>query len=340
MAPARAIVWMDPAQLPLVREVAARVPLSIAGVGSSLAGHAVGLAKELGGQPLDDLRGALARLEADVVFLASAGDFGAREAERTALVELADGGARVLTLEPMPASAFELLGHGWFDADAIGLGAHPCDRVRLVPSIAECTGVRGLVNAFGTPRTMHVETSSGRAMGTLGARVYGAIELVTSVMGEPETVDCAYAGPVASVGVHAMAGDTLRDLRGEMTLNLRFADGRAAGIVASDRVHVWRHAITLLGDQGRLRADERGMEWIGTDGRVVEASEHDTEPGGAIARAGADVARGIGADFRSGGVPTPRDHAMVLCVASAALLSARTAHAESPATLRRMAGLS
>jgi predicted dehydrogenase len=333
---------MDPEQLPLIREVIARAPLTPIAIGSSQPAHAVKLASELDSESVSDLRSAIAGTGVDLVLLAAPHEFGATQEHRELIAEASERGVRFATLEPIPSSAIQLASDGWYERDAMGLGMHAADRVRCLPLIRDSDALSGASEAiasFGAIRAMLVETWSDRAAGSLGARLYGAIELVTTLMGELESVDAAFVAPESSGSLRPLPGETLRDLHGEFTANLRDPSGRAAVIFASDRVHAWRHALTLTGESGRLHLREAGLEWTSPDGRVVESTTNEAPLGGVVARAGESIARAIRTLTDPALRSSPRDHAMILATASAALLSARTGQNESPATIRRMAGL-
>ena len=68
-------------------------------------------------------------------------------------------------------------------------------------------------------------------------------EAFLSLLGEPETIDAAYIAPGHGKGVHALPGESLRGLEGDLTANLRFADGRAAGLAVSNQGARWTGAV-------------------------------------------------------------------------------------------------
>jgi hypothetical protein len=141
--------------------------------------------------------------------------------------------------------------------------------------------------------------------------------------------------------VHALAGESLRGLSGDLTATLRFADGRAAGLVASDQGGRWNRTVSLVGAGGRLRIFDDGFEWIGPDGRKLDESRPSERVRGEepVSHAAAAIAEGI-ARLLDVGIPEggPLDHATVLAMSQAVLLSARTSEPESPGTIRHMVG--
>jgi predicted dehydrogenase len=202
--------------------------------------------------------------------------------------------------------------------------------------------VAEVLEAFGPIRSMSVESHGSPAEGSLGAHLYAGLDLVLSLMGEPETIDAPCA--MLSVGktVRAIPGESLRDLHGDITASLRFVDGRAAGLTVSDQGGRWGRTVMLLGEKGRIRIFDDGFEWIGPDGKTID----ETRP--RKAKKGEPVLSAGPAAFVDGlsrlldpGIPEPgpSNHAAVLTLCQTALLSARTGQGESPSTIRRMVGV-
>ncbi|MBL9031758.1 MAG: hypothetical protein JNM80_08625 [Phycisphaerae bacterium] len=331
----RVVVWLAPHQTQLVRQIADLAQLQLVGVGTASRGQ--GVASELDAPSHDDLRAALAATPADLVWIASPGSFGVSSDDASALDEAHRRGTRVATLEPIPASAL-VLGEPAWNA-VIGAGA-----IRFIPSMRAAPSLRDaaeVVAAFGEITALLVESLGSPREGTLGARFYAALDLVLGFLGEPETIDAAYVSPVPGPALHALPSESLRDLSGHLTANLRYADGRAAAVAASDHAGRWSRVVTLLGPSGRLRCYDDGFEWIGPEGERRDQSRstrvRGQEP--ATPPAAAAIADAL-SRMLDPSVPDvgPGDHATVLAMGQAALLSARTAQAESPVTIKRMVG--
>ena len=227
---------------------------------------------------------------------------------------------------------------------------------RTIPLMRHSRAMReaaDVLEQFGHIRTVVIESWCGPGQGSLGSRVFDAIESVVSILGVPEQVHASYVWPVRGRGLHAAAGETLRGLSGDMTANLRFADGRTASLALSDRASRWSRTVTLIGDGGRLRITDDGpaglgtgtggFSWLSADGATADASRTprkkrgtDERPDEALVDAVADQLSRL-LDPRTP-TPSPTDSAGVLAAAGAALLSARTGEAESPETILRMVG--
>jgi predicted dehydrogenase len=337
--PRRVAVWLNPEQVHLVRGVADVAALEIVASGSPSRGHSQGVAAELGGRVADDFRNMLATAEVDLVWIAAPGAFGASSSDAEILRAAHARGVKIATLEPIPASALDLVSAGWRDEEN---GLRPVDIIRFIPTprlAAPFRQAEDVLETFGHIRTIAVETWSAPHEGSLGARIYGALSLLASLMGEPETIDAAYVAPNHGKAVHALPGESLRGLCGDLAATLRFADGRAASLVASDQGGRWNQTVSLIGPGGRLRIFDDGFEWIGLDGQKLDESRPPKRGRGEAppSHAVTVIAEGISRLLDS--VPAgPLDHASVLAMSQSLLLSARTGEPESPGTIRQMVG--
>ncbi len=363
--PKRILAWLDPGQVELVRAVAEHAHLEIVGAGSPTKAQAGAAATALGCLSLADLRSALTEGEADAVLIAAPGDFGRADAasDVPALLAARARGVKVATLEPFPTSAIDLATRGWTDASA---GVAPASVARLVPLPRHTRPFRDaaeLIPDLGTIRCVGIESLGGPSEGSLAARLAGAIDTVLLLMGEPELVDAACVSPLQGQGVHALPGETLTDLHGDVSASVRFADGRAASILASSHASRWNFTCTILSERGRLRLYDDGFELLAPTGVKLDEARHrrtrgHVGTGGTAARA----LPGLG-NAAPEGAAHPSPHAVaaiadalsrlldqhipdtgppdwpgILCLAQATLLSARTGQPESPTTFRTMVG--
>lgn len=363
------VVWLDPEQVPLVDAIARRAGLDVVAAGSSQRARTREVAAALGPgvQPIDDIRAVLTHPDASAVILAAPSDFAASSArdDRTASDDaglLADCRARgvpVFTFEPTPADLLQVQVPSFMQgSEGHGLVALGPESPESASSVA-ATGwaefcpllrVSGSVRAawevlpqLGLVRAVHVECWSGPSHGTLGARLFDAIDLVVNLLSEPDRIDASYVAPGRTRGLHTLAGESLNGLEGDLTANLRFPDGRAGAIACSNRAGRFSRTLTILGEAGRLRVYDDGFLWLDPDGKIVEATRDQSRVRGASAtddpahHAVIAIADHI-ARVLDPGVPpdAPTDLLRVLATAGAALLSARTGESESPATLLRM----
>jgi hypothetical protein len=340
----RVMVWLNPDQAELAGEVARVAGFEIVGAGGPREGRSGSGAAALGVPHVDDLRSALGAAEADLIWLAAPGDFGTDQTgdDARALLGAKGRGVKVVTLEPIPATALDLAAGGWTAASS-GVRAVDtlrfCPLARLAPAFRQAAET---LQSFGHVRALSVEAWCSTKEGSLGARLFGAMELVHALMGEPETIDAAYVSPAHGQGIHALPGETLRNLHGDMTANVRFADGRIAAIAISDQAGRWNRTATLLGPGGRLRLFDDGFEWVSPGGEKLDEARPKRPARGKrpeISPAVAMMADAIGRLLDPAiPDPGPADHETILAMSQAGLLSARTGQGESPATIRRMAG--
>jgi predicted dehydrogenase len=339
----RAILWLERAQedfaLALL-QATGLVPSSIGVADASSRGRAEALSGAFpDAEQATDPRQALATTEADLALFLT--PTGARDAldDASVLASAVERGLKLATLEPTPASALD------FARFEKLLGQD--EPVRVIPALTRApvfTHALDLLEQVGPVRTLSVATRCARGQGSLFARLFDAMDIVLSLLGEPETIDAAVCGPVVPGRVHLAPGDSLRDLRGDLTANLRYAGACAASLSLSDNAGRWFRGVTLVGHGGCLRFDDTSYEFIDPSGKTVDSSAASDRrgrknPGAAHDLAASACAQQIHAMFdlhapRS----APRKTSTVLAMAEAALLSARTGTPESPGSVLRMAG--
>ena len=317
----RHLDWLGPA---LAR--AGRRATSLAGPGLKPA-HA----RDLGAESVDDLAGALRSARAGaVLFIAPPPPPVVEWLESRGLSDLRERGVAIVSVEPFPASAMSPLLR-----DLAAAGTLPV----VEPLLRHTTlgaSLRDALSTFGPVQTALFAARGASAFGGLGARLHDALDLLGDILGEPETIDCAVAGPRAASGVRAAPADDLARLSGALTAHLRFETEASAVLSLSDQAGRWFRGLSLAGESGLIRFDDHGFEWIDPSGRIVEQTP--------ATAAGADPAERladqiIAALARPEPVPPPA-RVRTLAVAGAAILSARTGQPEAPATIRRMANLS
>lgn len=343
------VAWLEPGQAPLVKAVADRAGLTLIGAGSPSRGQTGGVAAELSCRPVDDLRTVLNTASVDgsadasvkLVWIVAPGEFGSDPAgdDARSLLGARARSLRVACCEPIPPNALDLTGSGWSDATA----SPAAEALRFVPLTRFSAPFReaGEVLAnLGAVRTVAVESWAGPGECSLGALLFSAMELLHAVMGEPESIDAAYVGSKSIAGLHSLPGESLRSLSGDLTANIRYSGGRAAALVLSDRAGRWNRTTTLVGEAGRLRIYDDGFELIDSSGKKVDEMRRSGRASAAVSHAVAAMSDAL-ARLTDPAIPDtgPTDLLSILSVGQATLLSARTGQAESPSTVRRMAGV-
>ncbi|RMH11442.1 MAG: hypothetical protein D6695_09160 [Planctomycetota bacterium] len=327
------VCWLRPDQVQLVRALAERAGLEIVAAGTDERGRSAALAGEFGPnvRPESDLRALLTSVESGLVLLADPGEFGSEHTDAAAVAAARTRGVAVCSLEPMPNSVSVLDGSDW---------AEPVDGTPLlaqIVNVASPESTRSIdeahecMDSFGEITAIAVSATAGPEAGSLGARVYAAMNLLFLFAGLPEIISAAIVQPRK---LRSARVDRLTHMHGTLTASVRLSDHRAATILASNQSQPWHHGITILGPGGRLRIWDEGFVWTDPSGRIVDELrlevDHQVDP------AARHLGERIGRAMES---PRPRtSHGLVLAMAETALLSARTGNAESPATLLRVAG--
>lgn len=326
-------VWADPAQVRLVASVAQLAGVTISTAGSPSRGQSGGVAKALECEPHDDLRSLLTTTDAGAVLIFAPGDFGLGRdsSDLEAMQNAAARGVKLASLEPVPASLFG-------QADSPGPALRPAiSFMPRLPAARPLLEAGEILAQLGPTRTLSIEAWNTADSGSLGAALYAAMELMSSLMGEPKQIDAVYLPPG---GTSTRGLDSLRDLHGDITAVIRFDDARAATMVLSDQGGRWSRGATLTSPMGRFRLFDDGFEWIGPDGRKLddlrlnEAKRGDTGDPRHADRAIAKAVQDLLSPSGSGPSDAANDAILVLC--ETALLSARTSQAESPESIRRM----
>lgn len=314
------IVWADPGQEALLRECTLCDGLVITSIGSSVPEAAADYAKQLGAERFGDLRHALSEYDADAVWLV-----GVMEVDPDVMRLIADRDICAFTTHPQPSSLSEFL-------------ASPEEIIaamRFVPLMRRSPGFRAAnecIADFGEISAVSVSFRSGPAHGSVFARLFDAMDVVNHLCGSVDVLDAALAGAGVTGG---FVPETLGELCGHMTINLRFPENRCACVAVSDGAGSWFRGVTLLGESGCIRISDGDFQWIDPAGRVVDSysHEHTLTPGELTAM---QIERSL-AKLDTGEAPqTPEHIARLLAVCESARLSCRTGHGEAPRKLLEM----
>jgi hypothetical protein len=351
MSAPRLAAWLDPGQEALCRAVTAAAGCELVCVGCSDRGRADLPAAALGVPVANDLRGLLITEPVSHVLILGTTDLGTDSSGQdvAALDAASSRGVCVVSAEPIPAAALEMATAGWdqFELPPSGLIRVPS----VLPVLRE--HFADVFAEFGVARAGHIEIlTSPRANGLanglaggLASALWSAAELLLEWFGEPESVDAAYTDPVGKPGLKLLPGETLRGLRGTMTVNVRASSGRAVSIFVSDQAPVERAQVNLFGPAGMLMcgSDDQGeyARWISGDSDAAKSSTVDSRrpPLSADPAATRWMVHALrrGLRGRNGDASSAPCHVeTLLTITQAMLLSSRTAQSESPETIARM----
>ncbi|MCC5824320.1 MAG: hypothetical protein LAT64_13850 [Phycisphaerales bacterium] len=331
----KAACWLAPEQAEAIARVLSGAGIQPAFAGSPEPTHTGQVARALGCEACDDLRSAMTSLEVDLVFIASAGEFGHRDVDQdlTALQLAKQRAVPVATIDPIPAAAMELGGTRWIEALHNGTLA---ELIRVVPRTRRTGALDELhatLETFGVPRSCSARMTGPATLGSLGARLFDAMDMIRTLMGVPETIDACTVSPAKGRALHQVPGESLRGLAGDMTVHLRFADGRAAVVHLSDQSPTGGFDLRILGTEGLISLTPDRLAWQHPTGQLDETAietEGDDPNEAAMTRQLSNLCAGVGPSH------APIDYPAVLAMAHAALLSCRTGQGEAPDTIRRL----
>ncbi len=324
-----AAAWIRADQVALVARILDEADLQLVAAGGEGGGD---LARLRDAGTADDLRALVATTDAKLVLIGDPGPFadGSSTDDFRAVINAAQRGVTIASLEPIPPLSLHLNDPAWQQASDVAK-----ERVVFAPLVRRGRAFRrahDLLESFGPIEAVSIVTLGRSAEGSLGARLTGAADLLTALLGEPLSVDAAHT-PGSD---DPPTPETLRGLHGHLAATFRFGEDRAASLFASDRAAAWSRTVTLLGPGGRIVADDSRVDWFDAAGLLVESMSADHRGNDLAASIIADDLRAVlGEAPRS----VPLDLAGVLATAHAALLSARTGHAEQPGELRRIGGV-
>ena len=330
MTQPRCVVWTNPEQAPLLDEILRDAGITLVGAGCPDPARTGQVASTLGCEPSDELRQAMTTLDTDMVLLGDAGTFGeeANDADLEALRAAHARNVCVATLDPIPATASGIMGTSFAEAlhqGVLGSFASFVPLLRHRPILVELSTV---LETFAPVRSAAITIAGTSSAGSLGARLFNALDLTRLLMGVPSVIEAAYVSPRAGRGMHPLPGQTLRSLNGEITMNLRFSDGRCAAIYLSDQFSASTLTMTIASSEGQIMLDQRGFIWTGNEGQEVD--KHTAPDANLNGDRGAMTTQL--SELCSGVAPSrpPIDFTSVLSMTHAALLSTRTGQGESP----------
>lgn len=318
------LVWAGADQVAWLAPALARAGVTPARAGGP--GLTPELIDQLGSEPIADLSMALRSVsDTDVLLLARPAEGTLEWIEsRSAAAELRKKNVAVTSLEPLPTSALSPL----LTADDDPYRAVYPRRSPLGAAFFDA------MTSFGPAQTVLYAARGHESQGGLGSLLVSALDTLSHLLGEPESLDCSISTPRAASGVRAAPTDDLSLLRGSLTAHLRFESGASAVLALADACGRSFLGITVTGDAGLIRLSNEGFEWTDPSGGVVDRTE--APASGAPVSAFADH---VVATATGPAPAEPPSAVRTLALAGAAVLSARTGQPESPVTIRRMAGM-
>jgi hypothetical protein len=314
----RLIAWVERGQEKVIADAIRAADLNLIGIGATATATAAAMSTALAVPRVGDLRQAVLRDDADMLWLAAPERI---EADERRLIR--EMGRPVVSSEPRPVAVADLL-----------MNPREARTAHFVPFFRHSPGYRGamdLIEELGRPRCAAVEFNSAGGEGTLFARLFDAVDVLEALCGPAETIDAALAG---APGPSGAVPESLEHLHGHLTANIRFADDCCAALAISDAAGAWQRRLTLLARTGRLTITDTGSDFINGDGKRIESHPHEDPPSpGALI--GMQITRLL--EHRdTSATMLPPDTTRLLALCEAARLSCRTRQGEMPARLLEM----
>lgn len=336
MSKARCVLWLNPDQAPTLKRVLAHADIELIAAGSPDSGRTGQVASDLNCDPVDDIRVALTSIDADLLILAAPGSFAdqANDADLDALKAAHARNLSVATFEPIPATSTGIGGTSYVDALSTGALDELVQMIPLTRHTPLIDELYTVLETFGPIRSCNITLGMPQLIGSLGARLFDAMDLIRSLVGVPGVVDASYISPSAGRGMHPLPGQSLRYLHGEFTLNLRFSDGRCGAVLLTNQVGASTIHLNMLSAEGHIIADHTGFKWFNPSGKMIDSyttpdlgktDANNLDPSEiAVANQLIELCSGVGPQR------APIDYQGVLSMAHATLLSTRTGQGESP----------
>jgi hypothetical protein len=318
----RLLVWARPGQESIIREAVDTADVELAAVMADTNDESSALGTALATDRVVDLRQAVHEGNFDILWLASNAVLTPDQRRLLRASRLL-----VVSTEPRPPALGDLLE----DADE-GQAFH------TLPLLRSSEGYRAARQGMADLNSPHAILVSMRCppeAGSLFARLYDAFDILARHGGDLELVMASISSPDQPPGATGHdVPESLMNLHGHMTVNVRFAENRCAGLVLSNVSETWFRGVTMLSTDGCVRVTDVECDLPGeppprTRGRRSASLAAPT----AGALIGAHLRRLL--DDLDLDDPQP-DHAQLLALCEAARLSARTGQAESPSRLREM----
>lgn len=254
--------------------------------------------------------------------------------ERELIALTGERGARLLTLSPLPSLAMP----------------DPPTHVRTLPRFVDAPSfgtMRDILHDAGDDaavRTLAITARASGVLGSLGRELLDACLTVERLLGTPDSVDAAFVGPAGKGAVHLAApepNDGLRGLHGDLIALCRYGGPRGATIhLSASRVQSERGPALFRGVMATTARATMRMTGSSIEHADESSSEIDRESFDGFDVPEAVVAHGIERALTGQQAGSPEHLEWAMYTAGAALLAARTAQPESPATLRKMRKLS
>lgn len=311
------LIWTDGEHADLVGRVMSNLPnVEVANLGGPRKGELTELAQQLSATVCDDLREMIVNESNTYLLLATATSI----AHDLLLLAL-ERSINVLTIEPPTTQADQVI--TWKK------GQTPNRRIMHLPMWRLGWGWLSAaepIEVIGSVQSTSLTSIAPPDAGSLYARLYDTVDMVTLLLGMPDSIDACLTSPTNQVP------DNLHAITGQLTALLRFANKTGATIHVSDRGTRWMRRQTIVGQKGQLVLDDKS--YCLNSGEITE--QESIENHDATITAGELIAKQWQwlMDHHYG--LNIVDTQQVVATCQAALLSCRTGQSESPEMILRL----
>jgi len=253
----RCLIWATGGQADLIRAAGDVEGLSIHLAGCPETEDGRSLAESLGAERIDDLRSALIRDDWDVAWLLAPGCLD--EDIRRIIRDI----TRPVATSTPPADAVQDI----FSEDS---GSRTARFIPLMRHGRPFRGAEQILESFGTLQSAHVEMIAGTDGVTSASLLFDAMDLIHGLFGMPDNLFAARAGQ----------GMPPRDpkvpLTGHIVVSLRYPNCSAAAVSIAEGGGKWSRRVAILGEGGRLIVSDDGVEWLSSEGEILDAGRGQT----------------------------------------------------------------
>ena len=228
------VAWIAPQQESLLKAVAKEAKLKLIAVGSTNKDAAISLSASLKVDRCDDIRSMATHYDEALFLIAEAGAY-----EQTLCELLRHRSKSTLTTTPLAG-----------EIDTLIAEAGRVPAAKFVPLMRRSIGFGQILDEtdqFGMPAAAHCTVLCAPHEGTLWSRLFDAMDFVDHYLGTPDLMHAFHSG--------GKVPDEPSNLRGHMTVQLRFGDQRCATLLLSDQAS-WKREVLVLGDEHSLTVDD------------------------------------------------------------------------------------
>ena len=215
------VAWIAPSQTDLLLEVQKLKGVQCVAVGTSELNASTEIASALNTEHCADLRTMVTKFDDALLWIAEPSAYDSSLCEL-----LRSRTSPSITSTPLTGALMELVDEA---------GKTPA--AFYVPLLRRSNTHGELlddIEQFGLPELLHITMTCAQGEGTLSARLFDAMDFIDNIIGTPETVYAACDSEVVP--------EEACDLRGNMTVHLKFADQRSATLLLSDHAE-WRRSV-------------------------------------------------------------------------------------------------